>query len=79
MAEVKTILYNAIMKDFQRILSTNVDRLRSQGESMERIAKRAGVTRPYLYMILRGESVPTLDRAEQIARGLGFRIVCKSS
>jgi DNA-binding phage protein len=52
----------------------SVKRLRKEGETMRQIAKRAGVTRTYLYLVLDGTYDPTLPVAERIATAVGVEI-----
>lgn len=56
-------------------ISTNLKRLRTrQGHSLERLAKRAGVSRAMLSQIETGKSVPTISLLLKVADALGVPI-----
>lgn len=59
------------MQDFQDILRTAMS---SHGITMGDMADKIGVSRQQLYRYLRGEQVPTLGKADEILRKLGFEL-----
>ena len=71
------IVYSIYMRDFNRQLRNTVARLRADGESMQRIADRAGISRVYLYRVLSRQQSPSLDLALQIAKNLELEIFAK--
>lgn len=46
------------------------------GFTVYALAKRAGVDRPYLTRLERGDSVPSLEIARKLARALGRGLEC---
>lgn len=49
-------------------------RLRDTGMTPRTLAASAGVGFPYLYRVLKGEQVPTLEWASRVARQVGLEI-----
>lgn len=66
------------MNDFVDSVQERVAYFRNQGESMESIAQRAGITRVYLYGILSRHNNPSIEVVSKVAEGLGIKISVKS-
>ena len=67
-----------IRKRFSGRLNSAVDARRSKKESMVSIADRVGISRVYLYKLLSGSGMPSLDTADRIAKKLGFQLTIGS-
>ena len=53
-------------------IGPRIRRLREErGWSLTELAERAGISRSYLYQIERGESTPTQEKIDQLAKALG--------
>ena len=65
------ITYTTDMRDFIRQIQRQQKRT---GMTMTELARASEVSRPYLYRILAGKQVPSLDVAERIADALELRI-----
>lgn len=58
--------------DLNQTFARSVRKLRhEQGLSQEDLGEQSGLTRNYIGMIERGETSPTLDAVEAIAKALG--------
>ena len=58
------------------ILGTNVERLREEsGLGISTFARKANVSRPFLYKVERGESNPRLSDIQKLARALGVHVI----
>ena len=59
------------MVQFSKVIAA---RIKSQGISVSEVARRAGISRPYLHRLLVAQHDPTLDVAERIAKVLGMSL-----
>ena len=63
--------YTRAMLLFSKVIAA---RIKSQGISVSEVARRAGISRPYLHRLLAAQHDPTLDVAERIAKVLGMSL-----
>lgn len=59
------------VKEFVKIIC---EQMKLQGVSCADLADKAGVGKPYLYRVIKGEQVPSFDWAEKVGSVLGVKI-----
>lgn len=60
-----------VVEEFLKIVENEMER---QGITMSELARRAHCGRPYLYRVLGGEQIPTMEWAEKVAAVLQIQI-----
>lgn len=65
-----------VMVDFTAKLR---ERMEAKGMKPKELAERAGVGFPYLYRVLKGQQVPTVDWMNKVGKpvGISVRVVVK--
>ena len=60
-----------IVDDFKRAVTAAINKRQL---SMSQVAIDAGITRAYLYRVLSGEHIPSVEVAERIANAVGLKL-----
>lgn len=61
----------SVVREFIRRIKARID---ETGIEMTELEERSGVSRQYIYRVLAGKQMPSLEIAERIAQALGLSI-----